>query len=103
MRILAFQSGLHDASAAVFEDYELIAAVSEERLRREKGWGADVPWLAIDEVLRIAGWGRTDVDVIAKTRGTYPTHYLRFPLHRDLHYTVRRWAGSERTKRELNE
>ena len=43
MRILAFQSGLHDASAAVFEDYRLIAAVSEERLRREKGWGDDVP------------------------------------------------------------
>src|SRR6185437_16677999 len=56
VRILSFQSGLHDASAAAFEDYRLVAAVQEERLRREKGWGDDVPWLAIDEVLRIAGW-----------------------------------------------
>src|ERR1700726_3288901 len=102
MRILTFCSSTHDASAAVFDDYELIAAVPEERLRREKGWGGGIPWLAIDEVLRIAGWSRTDVDVIAQTRGTYPTQYLRFPLLRDLRYTVQRWAGRERTKRELN-
>jgi carbamoyltransferase len=68
LRILAFQSGLHDASAAAFEDYRLVAAVQEERLRREKGWGAGVPWLAIDEVLQIAGWTRYDVDVIALIR-----------------------------------
>ena len=29
MRILTFQSGLHDASAAAFDDYEVIAAVQE--------------------------------------------------------------------------
>jgi len=76
MRILAFQSGLHDASAAVFEDYRLIAAIQEERLRREKGWGDDVPWLAIDEVLRIAGWSRWDVDAIATNPGIFPLHYF---------------------------
>jgi len=74
VRILSFQSGPHDASAAAFEDYRLIAAVQEERLRREKSWGADVPWLAIDEVLRIAGWSRFDVDAIALIRGTFPVH-----------------------------
>jgi hypothetical protein len=58
VRILSFQSGLHDGSAAAFEDYRLVAVVREERLQREKGWGNDVPWLAIDEVLRIAGWTR---------------------------------------------
>ena len=36
MRILTFQSGLHDASAAAFDDYEVVAAVQEERLRRQK-------------------------------------------------------------------
>ena len=102
MRILTFSCGTHDASAAVFDDYELIAAVQEERLRREKGWGGGIPWLAIDEVLRIAGWSRTDVDVIAQTRGTYPTQYLRFSLPRDLYYTARRWTGRERTRREIN-
>jgi predicted NodU family carbamoyl transferase len=101
MRILAFCSGTHDAAAAAFDDYELVAAVQEERLRREKGWGGAIPWLAIDEVLRIAGWSRTDVDVIAQTRGTYPTQYLRFPLARDLYYTAQRWTGRERARREI--
>lgn len=101
MRILAFQSGTHDASAAAFEDYRLIAAVQEERLTRQKGWGSAPPWLAIDEVLRIAGWMRSDVDAIACTRGWFPTHDLRFSLGRDLYYTVRRRLGRERTHRSL--
>ena len=101
MRILSFQSGPHDASAAAFEDYRLLAAVQEERLRREKSWGGDVPWLAIDEVLRIAGWSRFDVDAIALIRGVFPVHYLRFPLLRDLYYTARRSAGRERLSRDL--
>src|SRR5580700_5924089 len=102
MRILSFQSGLHDASAAAFEDYRLVAAVQEERLRREKGWGNDVPWLAIDEVLRIAGWSRHDVDVIAAIRGVFPLHYFKFPLHRDLYYTLRKGLGYERLSRDLS-
>jgi carbamoyltransferase len=102
VRILGLQSEPHDASAAAFEGYRLVAAVQEERLRREKGWGGAVPWLAIDEVLRIAGWGRFDVDAIALVRGVFPTHYLRFPLHRDLYYTVRRSAGRERLSRDLS-
>jgi carbamoyltransferase len=101
VRILSFQSGPHDASAAAFEDYRLIAAVQEERLRREKSWGGDVPWLAIDEVLRIAGWSRFDVDAITLIRGTFPVHYLRFPLWRDLYYTARRSAGRERLSRDI--
>jgi carbamoyltransferase len=101
VRILSFQSGPHDASAAAFEDYRLIAAVQEERLRREKSWGGDVPWLAIDEVLRIAGWSRFDVDAIALIRGIFPVHYLRFPLWRDLYYTARRSAGRERLSRDI--
>ena len=102
VRILSFQSGLHDASAAAFEDYRLVAAVQEERLRREKGWGNDVPWLAIDEVLRIAGWSRHDVDVIAAIRGVFPLHYFSFPLPRDLYYTARKHMGRERLHRDLS-
>jgi carbamoyltransferase len=102
VRILAFQSGLHDASAAAFDDYQLVAAVQEERLRREKGWGNDVPWLAIDEVLRVAGWSRHDVDVVASIRGVFPLHYFRFPLYRDLYYTLRKGIGDERLQRDLS-
>src|SRR5436853_2582165 len=102
MRILAFQSGLHDASAAVFEDYRLIAAVAEERLRREKGWGDDVPWLAIDEVLRIAGWSRFDVDAIATIRGIFPLHYFKFSPLRDFYYGARKALGRERYNRDIS-
>jgi carbamoyltransferase len=102
MRILAFQSGLHDASAAAFNDYELIAAVQEERLRREKGWGDDVPWLAIDEVLRIAGWSRRDVDAIATIRGIFPLHYFQFSPARELYYASRKVLGSERYNRDIS-
>ena len=101
MRILAFHSCEHDASAAAFDEYDLVAAVAEERMVRRKGWGDGVPWLAIDEVLRIAGWSRYDVDVIALGVGTFPTQYLRFELLRDLYYTARRWHGSERAKRDM--
>jgi carbamoyltransferase len=101
MRILAFQSGIHDASAAAFEDYRLVAAVQEERLRREKGCGGDVPWLAIDEVLQIAGWSRREVDAIATIRGPFPLHYFRFSPLRELYYAARKSVGHERYNRDL--
>jgi carbamoyltransferase len=101
MRILAIHSGVHDSSAAAFEDYKLMAAVQQERLIRHKGWGAEVPWLAVDEVLRTADWIRTDVDAIALIRGYFPTQYYRFPLAQDLHYLWQRQFGRERTKRDI--
>jgi carbamoyltransferase len=101
MRILAFQSTPHDAAAAIFDDYRLIAAVQEERLRRQKAWGSDVPWLAIDEVLRIAGWSRWDVDAIATIRGCFPLHYFHLSPLRDCSYAIKRYFGRERTSRDL--
>src|SRR5436305_15282233 len=55
LRILAIHAGMHDSCAAAFDDYQMVAAVSEERLTRVKGSGEQVPWLSIDWVLRIAG------------------------------------------------
>src|SRR5262245_58877749 len=101
MRILAIHSGQHDTSAAAFDDYDLIAAVAEERLTRQKGSGNGVPWLAVDEVLRIAGWTRRDVDAIATTRSFFPWYYLRYPLHKQVDYTVRRWFGRETPLRDV--
>jgi carbamoyltransferase len=101
LRILAVAASVHDASAAAFDDYELIAAAAEERFTRLKGQGQSLPWLAIDEVLRIAGWRRNDVDVIATTRGFFPTLYERFPLWRELYYTTKRWRGREPSSREI--
>jgi carbamoyltransferase len=101
MRILAFHPGAHDSSAAAFDDYRLLAAVQEERLTRHKGSGDGVPWLAIDEVLRIAGWTRRDVDVIASSRAFYPSTYLRPSLFKEFDYALRRWRGKEAGLREM--
>jgi len=98
---LAIHAGMHDSSAAAFDDYEMVAAASEERFTRVKGSGETVPWLSIDEVLRVAGWRRNDVDAIATTRGWYATHDFKFSLARELHYTFERWRARERTNREL--
>ena len=101
MRILAIHAGIHDASTAAFDDYNLVAAVSEERLTRIKGYGQSVPWLGIDEVLHIAGWSRNDVDAIALTRGFHPTYHLRVPLWRELRYAIERARGTGRDYRDL--
>ncbi len=101
MRILALHAGIHDASAAAFDDYTLVAAVSEERLTRIKGYGQSVPWLGIDEVLRIAGWNRNEVDAIALTRGFHPTYHLRVPRWRELRYSLERARGTGRDYRDL--
>jgi len=93
MRILAFNPGAHDASAAAFDDYTLVAAVGEERLTRRKGSGDGVPWLAIDEVLTIAGWRGVDVDAIALTREFVPPRYLHYPPYKQIDYAVRGLFG----------
>jgi carbamoyltransferase len=74
--ILGVHSGVHDAAAAVFEDYKLKAAVSLERLTRKKGDGSVHPDRAIDEVLAIAGATRRDVDVIAYSRAVFQQSYF---------------------------
>ena len=66
--ILTAHTGIHDAGAALFEDYNLLAAVQLERLTRFKCDGRDHPDLAIDEVLSIAGKTRQDVDVAGFSR-----------------------------------
>ena len=75
--ILSAHSGSHDAVAAVFRDYELIAAVQLERLTRRKSDGREHPDLAIDEVLSIAGATRKDVDVVCFSRAEFPTAFYR--------------------------
>jgi carbamoyltransferase len=75
--ILSLHSGPHDSVAALFEDYDLTAAVQLERLTRIKGDGNKHPDLCIDEVLSIAGARRADVDVISMSRTLLDTKYFR--------------------------
>lgn len=66
----------HDSSAALFRDGTLVAAVSEERLSRIKCDGSQLPQRAIDEVLRMGGITRGDVDHIALIYGFFPDKYF---------------------------
>jgi carbamoyltransferase len=54
MLILSLHAAKHDSAAALFRDYELLAAVQQERMTRRKGDGG-LPLAALDEVLAIAG------------------------------------------------
>ena len=101
MRILAFNPGAHDASAAAFDDYKLVAAVGEERLTRRKGSGDGVPWLAIDEVLTIAGWRGIDVDAIATTREFFAPRYLHYPPYKQIDYALRGLFGKAPKLRQM--
>ena len=75
MYILGVHTGSHDASACLFRDFDLVAAVSLERLTRVKNAGVSVetpmPDRAIDEVLAIGGIGRGEVDVVAASRALF--------------------------------
>src|SRR5271170_2453893 len=82
MYILGVHTGDHDASACLYKDFDLIAAVSLERLTRVKSGGVTtaqpMPDRAIDECLAIAGIGRGDVDVLALSRALF--EYQDFAL-----------------------
>ena len=80
MIILGIHAGQHEASATLFEDYRVLAAVQMERLNRIKGAGVlpdEWAWPCVDEVLSINGLTRGDVDVVALTRSALPQIYYR--------------------------
>ena len=94
--ILGISNTGHDASAAVFRDGKLIAAIAEERLSRIKGIGAKIPQLAIDEVLRMANASRQDVTHVAMMCGYFPEEYVERPsLRREL------WRKFVRLRRRI--
>ena len=89
----------HDASAVLFRDGSLVAAIAEERLTRIKGDGGRLPGRAIDAVLEAGGIGRGDVDHLALIAGRLPDTYVRRPtfwreLERRLSRFRRRLAGA---------
>src|SRR5215472_14552583 len=81
MYLLGIHNGVHDASACLFRDYRLVAAVSQERLTRRKNDGVTVaeemPQRAIDECLGIAEISRRDVDVVCSTRSQWEMQSFR--------------------------
>jgi carbamoyltransferase len=80
----------HDASAALLHDGMVVAAIAEERLTRVKGDGERLPRLAIEQVLRIAGIDRIDVDCIAIVPDRFPEDCVRHPhLVREVERKIR--------------
>jgi carbamoyltransferase len=73
--ILGIQSG-HESSAVLFENGRLVAAVSDERLSRIKNDGGRLSDLAIDEVLRLGGHRRADIDSLALLYTFFPEEYF---------------------------
>lgn len=99
MLILGVHSGYHDACAALFDEYRMVAAVAQERLTRRKIDGGRVPTEAIAECLAIAGCGPRDLDAVALSRAAFPSRYYRhFPLPRLLENRVRELIGKEKHK-----
>jgi carbamoyltransferase len=63
VKVLGIHDG-HSASACLVEDGQVVAAVQEERLVREKNRGG-TPEKAVEQVLRLAGRTLADVDRVA--------------------------------------
>jgi len=77
MNILGVHNGRHDAGAALFDDYRMIAAVGLERMTRFKNDGRRFPDEAVDECLTAAGLRRRDVDVVVTSFEVHPLRYIR--------------------------
>ncbi|MCB9988120.1 MAG: hypothetical protein H6868_02160 [Rhodospirillales bacterium] len=89
MKILAFHTNHHDASAVLFDDYQMVAAVQLERLTRIKGDGARIPEEAIDEALKAAGWVRRDIDVLLLSYTGFPgKYYSHFAPWKKVEYAL---------------
>ena len=96
MYILGIHTG-HDAGACLFENDKLLAFCKEERLNRIKNDGGFFDLRSVDEVLRIAGINRRQVDAVAFTRMQFPVSCFKtsaLPL-RDVR---RKFLGQKRNR-----
>jgi carbamoyltransferase len=103
MLILSLHHGAHDSSAALFDDYTVLAAVAEERMNRVKCSGG-FPERAMAEVLRIAGVERRDIDVAVCSRTFFLRRYFtHWNAREKLRETLRKFAGGRYEKtREMS-
>jgi len=102
MLILSIHAAAHDSAAALFCDYELLAAVQQERLTRRKGAGG-LPLAAIGEVLEIAGVTCREVDALVLTRAHYPVRFFKLGPYKRFEDRVNLYLGKERNKDVVNE
>jgi carbamoyltransferase len=98
MLILSLHAAAHDSAAALFRDYELLAAVQQERLTRRKGDGG-LPLAAIDDVLETAGIERGQIEALVLTRAHYPVEFFsHLGAYKRIENRVNRMLGKDRRK-----
>jgi carbamoyltransferase len=89
--ILGLHTG-HEASAVLFEDGRLLAAISDERLTRVKNDGGRLSDLAIDAVLKLAGRKRSEIERLALLQTFFPEEYfIRESWYKQLERRFSRW------------
>jgi carbamoyltransferase len=89
--ILGLHTG-HEASAVLYEDGRLLAAISDERLTRVKNDGGRLSDLAIDAVLGMAGRKRAEIERLALLQTFFPEEYfIRETWHKQLERRFSRW------------
>jgi len=81
----------HDSGACLVKDGEIVAAINEERLKRDKLIGG-FPYLSIEEVLRTSGVSSQDLDFIVFASSMTPSFLLR--LLDDFHNNLRKNKSS---------
>src|SRR5258706_6873072 len=77
MSVILGLASSHDASACVFVDGRLAAAVSQERVTRRKNDGFRLPLEAMAHALAAAGVARTDIDGVALMHSFFPEKFFR--------------------------
>ena len=104
MIILGLNYYFHDSTACIIKDGQLIAAIEEERLNRDKHTQA-FPELAIARCLKIAGLSYSDIDHIAvsikpvtdwQRKSTYLLGHLGSFMPFFGHYVVNAYAKQRR-------
>jgi carbamoyltransferase len=91
----------HDASACVFIDGALAAAISQERITRRKNDGCRLPLEAMEHALAAARVERRQIDGVALMHGFFPEKYFhRESLAKEIEAHLvrarRRMRGEER-------
>jgi carbamoyltransferase len=77
MPVILGLASSHDASACVFIDGALAAAVSQERVTRRKNDGCRLPLEAMEHALEVAGVARQQIDGVALMHSFFPEKYFR--------------------------
>lgn len=77
MSVILGLASSHDASACLFIDGRLAAAVSQERVTRRKNDGCRLPLEAMEHALEVAGVARRDIDSVALMHSFFPERYFR--------------------------